>query len=317
MSESDPASAPTPACTTGQRVAGALLIAHALMNLVEAFMMPDDMGPQRAPITVILDLVIGPTLLANNPRLLQLAFVRVAIGLVLHVGLPLTRGELLLAIYQALWNASLLLLLIGTARRLRIAAASLLFAGYAVMEGMAIHGLATGRNLFTRLEYALGREVEAAPAELAGIASDYRLHVPSDRWLLRTADAARRDNPDVDRWLVRPDLDAHIIVIDEMAPGVTPDLDQLTAVVIDNVREGTTRFTDHGTTPLRQYPDDGHLLRLSLRTGGLDLAYHIGVITAPGRGYQIMGFAPQSSIAEASADLESIIESFRLPTDPP
>ncbi len=30
-----------------------------------------------------------------------------------------------------------------------------------------------------------------------------------------------------------------------------------------------------------------------------------------------MGFAPQSSIAEASADLESIIESFRLPTDPP
>jgi hypothetical protein len=305
--------------TTGQRIAGGLLLANAALVLASAALDPDSLkiaGVSRGPLSVVLDLVIGITLLNRSRSLLWLALVRVVIGLVVFVGLMVAKGEHLAAVVQSFLSCALLLLLIGHAGRARIVVASVMFAVYALVAAVGLYGLSTGHNLIEQARYELGGEIEAAPTELAGVTSDYRLRVPSNRWSLRTAAAARRDNPLADRWLVRPDLDAHVVVVDEQEPGAYIPPDAYADGITDNLRKAASTFTLTSRAPLRQYPVEGRLLVARSRVDGLDLDYRVATIGGYGRAYQVVAFAPSRTIAAAEADILAILESFTLPAAP-
>lgn len=305
--------------TSGQRIAGGLLLVNAAFVLASAALDPDSLkigGFSRGPLSVVLDLIIGVTLLSRSRSLLWLALVRVTIGMLMFIGLSVASGEHLAAVVQSFLSGALLLLLIGRAGRARIVVACALFSVYALVALVGLYGLSTGHNLIEQAKYQLGGEIEPAPAELAGVTSDYRLRVPSDRWSLRTSAAAKRDNPLADRWLVRPDLDAHIVVIDEQEPGSYIPADAYADSITDNLRKAASSFTRTSRGPLRQYPVEGRLLAAKARVDKLDLEYRVATIGGYGRAYQVVGFAPSKTIAAAEADLLAILESFTVPTTP-
>jgi hypothetical protein len=62
---------------------------------------------------------------------------------------------------------------------------------------------------------------------------DYCVQVPSRDWYLRPAAAARKTNPLSDRWLMRPDYGAHVMIIGEQ------------------VKEGRSSGAPLSTTPAR------------------------------------------------------------------
>ena len=80
-------------------------------------------------------------------------------------------------------------------------------------------------------------DVEPTPtAQVTGQASKYVLSAPQGVWYLRKDEAAKQTNPLSDRWLTRPDLDAHIMVIAELVEGAELDADKYADAVAQNLR---------------------------------------------------------------------------------
>jgi hypothetical protein len=211
-------------------------------------------------------------------------------------------------------SAAFLLLLVGHPRRLQIALASLLFGLYLVLEGLGLYILLSGQNPIARTVLSARGELASEPAgEVVGQLLDYRLRSPSDRWYLRTDEAAKRDNPLADRWLIRPDLDAHILVIAERVPDTMVPLASFVDTVVGNMRAAAGSFELIDASPLPGHPDTGKLLRMRATVDGRHVEYLAGLVTAYGSAYQLIGFTGEHNFAAAEPELRAAIESFVLP----
>ena len=302
--------------SAAQRLAGALLLVNAALVLLSAALDPESLkiaGLSRGPLSVILDLVVGVSLVAGSRKLVVLGIVRVVLGMVLFVGLMAAKGEVFASVVQAGLSTSLLLLLIGQAGRVRIIVAAVLFSSYAAIALAGLYGLSTGRDVIQQAKYVLGGETEPAPADLTGVRHDYHVRLPSDAWRLRTTAAAHRDNPLSDRWLVRPDLDAHVLIVAEEAPGNLIVADDYADVITENLRKAAATFDRQSRGPLKQYPDKGRIIRAKARMDNLDIEYLVATVGDYGRAYQLVGFASRTTFARAEPDIRAILESFTLP----
>lgn len=311
----------------GQRVAGGLLLANAILVFAERLFVPTPVGglPNGTPdemlggsiVGGIFDIVIGGALLGGNSQVVGLAIGRVILGLVVFGGIRVAQGDLFLAGVQVAVSASFLLVLVGRAGKLRIAAAGLLFGLYVALEAFGLYVIQTGRNPLGGVIAAARGDVEGPAGEVVGLSSAYRLRAPSAAWLLRKPEAAKKDNPLADRWLMRPELDVHAIVIAEDVPGSAVPVDALVQVVIDNARGAAQRFDVLSTEPSERYPEDGRRVRAKARLNGLELDFLYGVFTSYGHGYQVVAFAPSQTFAEVEPELRAIVDSFTLPDGPP
>ncbi|UQA56571.1 hypothetical protein [Polyangium aurulentum] len=158
--------------------------------------------------------------------------------------------------------------------------------------------------------------VESGPAGVVtGVASHYHITAPSDRWHLRKAQIAKKDNPLADRWLTRPDVDAHVLVVDELSSGGLFAIEPLADVVIDNMKSASTSFELHSREPLKTYPEDGRFMHMRYTTNGLDITAYTAAVASGNRGYQVIAFAATKTFPEVEGELRSLVESFQLPTD--
>jgi len=309
--------------TLGQRIAGGLLIANAVIVGLELLLMPSDPtskdpfnSPGRSVLPALIDVFIGVSLLSKNKKVLPWAILRAALGLVIFVAIRAVQGDVFLAVMQMAVSGSLLLLLIGDAAKPRIAIGGALFGIYGLLSLVGIGAELTGHNPLASLIQGASGQLEAEPARnITGETSHYQLTTPSDKWRLRTREAAHKDNPLADRWLTRPDIDAHVIVIAEKIPGGMILPDALTDAVIDNAKKATTEFTLIDRQPLRTRPEDGRMLHTQSTVNALAIESLVGVVGYYEHGFQIVAFARRGSFAGAEAELRSIVESFKPPTD--
>jgi hypothetical protein len=139
--------------------------------------------------------------------------------------------------------------------------------------------------------------------------------MPNDQWRLLTAEAARKDNPIADRWLVRPDMDAHVLVIAERVPGGMVPIEAFADTVIANAKKTMKDYTATSREPWPAYPRNGRLIRGSGTGEGIELVYMYGLVTGYERAFQVVGFAPRKAPAEAMEDIAKIIDSLKLPPD--
>jgi hypothetical protein len=160
------------------------------------------------------------------------------------------------------------------------------------------------------------KDVEEAPAgEVTGVSYGYTIQAPG-AWHLRKAELAKKDNELVDRWLVRPDKDAHVLIIAEHAPGAVLPIDGYADEVLRGAKESSTSFTLDAREPLPAHPKSGLLLRVHATINTMDLVYRYGLVTAGDRGFQIIGFAQSSAFPSVEAEIMKIIASFSLPATP-
>lgn len=313
---------PPDAATRAQRIAGGLLLINAAFVLIEAIVLKDPRpssgsslaSPRTWVITALIDLVIGVSLLRGKRTLATWAIVRSAGGLLFGVALHLSTKNPLAAIMAAVLCASLLLLLIGQAGKVRIGFA---LAGTALMwliEIVGLSALLTGVNPTAKLQMRLTRSIESDPAKrVTGVSYPYTLDTPNDQWYLHRA--IQKDNPSVDQGIVRPDIDMYVIVIAEHVPGSTIPIDAFASSVIANHQRTVKNFSVEKREPWSAYPRNGRFVRATGTAEGIDLLYFFGLVTVYERAFQVIGFAPRRAPADRVADILQIIDTLKLPPD--
>ncbi len=309
--------------TVGQRIAGALLIANAVLVVLEMVILPNDptskdpfSSPSRTIVPTLIDVAIGVMLLAKNNKVVPWAILRVTLGLFLFVAIRIAQGDVFMVVMQILASTSLLLLLLGNAAKPRIAVASALFGVYGLLSFIGIGAELTGTNPIASLVQGASGQLESGPAGVVtGESSHYQLTAASEKWRLRTRAAIQKDNPVVDRWLTRPDVDAHVLVIAEKAPGGMVYPDVLADAVLKMAKETSPDLKVIDRGPLRTRPEDGRMLHTKSTVNGLAIESLTGVIGYYEHSFQIIAFAKQGVFPQVEAELRSIVESFKPPTD--
>jgi hypothetical protein len=305
--------------TPAQRVAGGMLVVNAVVSFAALALVPAAMqsaaflGPGTI-VSGIFDIVIGTLLIMNYGRLLPWALVRTALGLVLFTVLHVSAGDLLNAGVQVGISGALLLLLIGRAGIVRLTIGCVLFSLYLLFSVAGLSVVLTGHNPLGGVILGLKGELDGeATGVLEGVASPYHLQVPDSGWYRRTRAIALRDNALTDQWLVQPNRDNHVLVIDEPVPGGVAPIELYTDAVIGNTKKAATSFTLVSREPLAAYPEVGRLIHTKYSIQGLNFESWIGLVSAPGHSYQIMAMSQQIGFAAASSELRAMVESFRLP----
>jgi len=305
--------------TLGQRIGGALIVVQVVLSVIEFVIMPwDDKAAARLFgqfIGTALSFAIGVALIAKNRAIVPLAIARLVLGMIISIPMY-AQEDPFVVVVNVVMCLAVLLFLIGDASKPRMAFGGALFGLYVLTAIIGFNVIVTGKNpIAVLVQGAMGGLEPGAARDVTGDASHYRLHTPNDKWRLRTAAAAKKDNPLADRWLIRPDVDAHVLVIAEKIQGMLVLPDALTDVVVSNAKKGSTEFELIDRYPLKTHPENGRLVHTKSTTNKIEVETLTGVIAVYEAGYQIIAFAPRKTYADVEADLRSIVESFELPTD--
>lgn len=314
-SASSPGSEAVDGVPLGARVAGAVLVLNAIALMAGGEMAAVGGGARRIG-SILIDLVLGGMVILGNEGALSWTKIRVVIGAVVFTGLLVGQGDMVSAGFQIAFSGALLMLLLGDARGLRLGLGAGVAALYFVL---AVLGL--GQGFFTKM--MLKGQVAGDPVtRVEGDALKYHLTMPANQqWYLREMEAARKDNPDVDLWLVRPDSDAHVLTIvedlsgegDEDEEGYQITLDDYVQYVIDSGRAASSEFQVVEQASLAR-PVYGRMLHTVSVVDGMSIESYYGLFLHGDRAYQILAFAEKDSFPSLKGELRQAIDSFELPT---
>jgi hypothetical protein len=262
-----------------------------------------------APMSALFDLVIGGALVAGSEKFLIWAKVRAAIGGIVLPLIHLYTGNGLLAGIQLVFSAGILLLLLGEAGKLRIGA-GIAAAGLCLgLEFLGLAAIKSGSN--PMINMVLSRQVEKEAVKVVeGEKFRYRVTSPNDKWFLRKADLAKKDNPLADRWLVRPDRDAHLMVLAEEVPGTGfLDMERFATVVLDNARKSVTGLVviEQKSLP---HTLPNKFIHTRGKVQGMDIETYYGLFIRDRILFQVLGFANQSGFPGVESELQQLIKSF-------
>jgi hypothetical protein len=297
------------------RFAGAMLLANAAYLAIEGLLLPNHEGPGGSPGTgsllpVIIDAGIGASLLTGNTRYRSVAVLRVVLGLFIFGAMSLAKGDYATAVAQVLLSSSLLAMLVGEPGKLR---QGLSFAGFGLLltlQLVGLYALTGGRAATAMLVSATRKDLDPVSGRrVSGKAYRYSLTLPSDDWFVRKDEATKKENPLADLWLTRPIEDLHVLVLAERSD-VTVSLDAVTDNVLGNVQRTATSFKLVSREPIRG--NEGRLLHYTGTMGTLELEWLSGVYTDGNQVVQVLTFGKRRELSAASADMRSIIESFRF-----
>lgn len=306
-----------------RRLAGALLIANALLVLLWIAVAPPAKNPNDAAfmlgskvgsfLPALIDLAIGVSIVRGSPKLVPWAIVRCVVGVLLSAGIYLQKDPFSLVQGVAL-AAALVALLAGRAGPVRTAIAGSA-AGLSLLTSLIIiAGTAIGTNPLTSLVMAASGDIEPSPAgHVTGRAAPYELTFPNDSWHARTQAATTRDNVLADRWILRPDKDAHVIVIAERSPDKLLAVDAYADAILGNLEKIATGVKVLSRGPWPAYPENGRLVRAEGMREGTAFEWQYGIVTVYERAYYVTAFATKEAMPALDAEMQAILASFKLP----
>ncbi len=296
------------------RAAGVILILNAVANLAStAASGTSQFSGSQFLTSSAIDLVVGGLLISGNSKALVWAKVRAVLGGLGFTAYFLFTGEMFAAVVQGVFSAGLLGLLLGRSSVARMAVASTACGLCLALAGLGVVTQSTGVNPLARA--ILGDQVEPVPADLAvsGVKFAYRIQVPHSRWCVRKAAQAQKENPLVDRWLLLPERDAHVIVIGEQVdPGLVIDMKAYTTAVLGNAQRIATSFKLVDDSPLLNPALPGRLVHTTATVNRIQIEYYYGLYTRDNLGFQVVGFATAQNFASVQDELRSIVSSFAL-----
>lgn len=326
-----------PEITKGQRLAGALFIVWALLTIADKAILSTllplrllldtqifgatavlILGSYILTFTVIVaDLVLGSLLLAKKQRFVKWAILRIVVGMMVvsAAQLYLLRNniEQTIAFFaKFLPSIGILLLLSAKAQNLRLIVGSSMFGLYSLATLWAIGVEVSGVNPLAPMVQSLLGQIEPDSVHVVtGQAAAYELTFPRGKWYLGANVRGIDGKIEADRWILRPDVDAQIVVDVDESPDIPASPDEYATTTLPDFENGV--LTGQKREKLRAHPEIGRVV--SYQRGGVDDSDHwiIGVIVTPGRGYLIQAHVPHKVFPEMESELRAIIESFELP----
>jgi hypothetical protein len=255
--------------------------------------------------------LIGVSLLRGNLKWRPFAIVRVVLGGLVFTGIAIAQQQFIVAAFPLVLSGAFLLLLIGTPSMARIITGSTVYGLCIILACIGFIAQATGTNLLApALAKSYGLEEEPV-RKVTGESVAYGLSLPNDRWRLRKSEMARKDNPLADAWLVRPDRDAHIIVIAEAIPeGSAVDVAKVAEIAQQNASAGAKGYRLVEKRPLG-VGAPGVLLHARSNVQSQDVESLTGVFVDPAGIYQVIAVAPRAAFPQLKGELLQVIESFK------
>lgn len=149
-----------------------------------------------------------------------------------------------------------------------------------------------------------------AVTRVEGLAQKYAFNLPAGRWYQRKTEAMKKDDPATDRWLVRPEKDAHIWVIIDSVPSGEIDLDQYTESVAKTITAATKMTLLSRDRPRAR---EGRILKAKGHNERMEYRYLYGIYVDGPNAYQVIAVTRSSYFDEMEADFTQVIEQFELP----
>jgi len=302
--------------SSGQRLAGAILLVNGLLVLYERLMLSGALsfdGALQSPASSIIDIGLGIALLAGQASVLGFVMFRVVAGALLLGGMYLVQGDPLMAGLQVVFSATLVALIYGRAGGARTAIAGTCAISFLGFEVLGIQMLTTGRVASSSLIAAQYDLEELESTSLTSELAPYRIQSPGDGWALRSDAAAKADNPLADFWLVQAEYDAHILVIAESAPrGGAIDLDAVVEAVEANARASVQNFVVSERGHVAATHALGTTLDGSGTVDGVPMHFRYGVFAKGPHAIQVACFARGASFEVISSQCDAALESFEF-----
>lgn len=305
---------------TARRLAGAFMILNAVLVLTETILTPaaakspaPGFGPGMTFIPALLDLVIGFTLVRGSSALAWFAIVRAVLGMTAGVAMRASEGPFVM-VYQVLVCASFLGLLVGEAQRVRMAVAGSAMALAMIVELVIIGGLAVGQYPLAVMSMRMSGEIEPGAVErVTGIKAPWEVTFPPGKWYSRAPALVAKEGPALDRWLMRPDRDVHVLVLAEEAPNAALPIDAYVDAVIANVRKEVPGIVFSEREPWPLFAENGRTLHASGKREGTEYVWRYAFVTTFGRGFYLVAFGVPGAMESLDEEISAIFSSFRLP----
>jgi hypothetical protein len=265
---------------------------------------------------IAIDALLGAGLLLGLETFRPWAVIRAALG---GGGLAtyfVLQQMHFVAALEAGHALGLLLLLAGRPGAARAVTGGLVSLASLAAAGVSVYGTLNGDNPLGHL--ALWGQIESSPARtVEGLAARYRLTLPNDRWHLRRADAMRLENADADRWLIRPDRDAHILVIAMQLP-TRGQVVQVTAAqvnqgFVEGLRRRGTGLEILPAGAVTAGPLAAPLAHLRCTVQGVQREWYVASFVRGGRVVQLVAVARPKAFALVEDEVLRTFASFVLP----
>jgi hypothetical protein len=294
------------------QIAGVVSIVNGLVNLVLDVGPPAaTSGPRLVVLISVIDVLLGGALVAEIPFALELALLRTAVGALVIPLFRLAQGNLFYALLQLVFSLSVLALLWRRPDRPRVVAGVTGAAVCLAMQVVGGTGMHFGYDPFGRLAW-LGQVASRPVRLLEGTSVAYRMEFPPG-WYLRRGSMARKDNSRADRWVVRPDADAEVVVVVERRPDTTPvDMDRFEAAVTGTAAKHSNNFLILDEA----FPSsEARLVHTRSRVEGVDIESIYGLFHRDACLIQVLAFSRKAAFVRLKAELWRIVRSFDLPAD--
>lgn len=291
----------------GSRLAGAafslagVAVAATLLLRAREAMIPRVLAQALATV----DLLMGILLLAGVRIARVPAMVVVVAGAALLAGFATASGAIEFAIAAVAAQTGLAMLLAGAPRAGRMVGGIVLFA----MAWLAMVG---GVGLIRSKRSPSDTTTEEIPGGVVwGREVPYRLAVPPKAGYRRMKDAvARRQNAEIDVWLVKQSKDANVLVV---VGHIEEGKSSPNALADEIVAHARSRYQAY--EEVSRGPRPGGVTRaLQLHTRGTvdgqRREWRIGVFIEGEIAYQVHASAPAREFAAVEPELESILQSF-------
>jgi hypothetical protein len=264
-------------------------------------------GPGRST-SALVDLILGGLLVLGQRKVVPFCIVRVVLGALLFLGLSLYSKDVATAAMQLALSGSLLGLLWGTPGGARLGLSSVVAAAYVLFAGFVLHTGTRARNAETLLA---SNEIELiGAAGVQGVAHDYRFEAPNAQWYVRSQEVTKRENPVADQWLVRPDKDAHFIIIVEAFPGQGIDVERYQSAVLENLKNAATRVEVLETGSLFEDYEQSRRVRARAVVMGMSIDYVYGLVVFRDQGYQFIGFAGEPEYPSVALEFQHMLDTL-------
>jgi hypothetical protein len=301
----------------GPRIAGGVLIINALFVLAALALGMQSALNVSPFVPALIDILVGIYLIRGSWSILPWAKARVILGGVVYGLIAAVDGDFISMGATIAFSVSLLLLLYGKPKRIRISVSLVVIALVFLLDLFGFQQALTGTSF---LGQAINRlAYKASPSKdpvFQGTLVDYTIGPLDSAWMRRDDAAAKNDNPKADLWLVHPAYDAHIIVVPDIAPAAgVLDLETYTDLVIELTSAGFDDFVVITWAPLTQGRTPGNVVEMTGESEGLDLRFRIGLFVEGNYYVEIACFSLEAVFYRIEDSCDTAFRTFRFGMD--
>jgi hypothetical protein len=307
------AAAPDAPLPLGARVAGAVLLANAVVGL-GVFLAGRSGGPIAAPFAVgtnLVDLILAVGLLSSRAWARAWALVRTGLGGLIFTPLLWMSLGPLFGLLQLAFSLGVLALLVGEAGPVRLAA------GLAGSGGtLALLALMAASPPAGRAVRALAADVAARGGHLEAVAraaeGTWRLPLPPDRW-----HEPLMPGRDLDGGASWPEEDAHLVVVSRPLPaGASDRAQENMGAVADGAIRGmaakSRTFVEKERVAFPRAHGAGLAVRAAFTELGQEVEAWLVVIVEGDRFAFVGALAPAERFEELGGELLQLAQGIEL-----